>query len=91
MSSSTIDFLFDCFTRACLDSHTRKEIKSGVKHWKKAMKGCLKFIRLDRDSKREQSLSREKFGGGNVHHILFTKTDARYENYRFIFNRFCCP
>ena len=36
--SSTIDLLIDCFTRICLDTYTKNEIKRGIRHWKKALK-----------------------------------------------------
>ena len=77
-----------CLTviRICLDRQTKKEIKLGIRHWKKALKGCLKFIRLDRDPKLEKRISRDKFGGGNVHHVLFTKTDTGYEIQLILFS-----
>lgn len=59
-----------------LDFDTVKEIKAGIKAWKKALRGCLKFVRLD-NLTREKRISREKFGGGNVHHVLFTKIDNK--------------
>lgn len=91
MYSSTIDLLFNCFSLIYLDQKTKNVIKRGVRHWRKTLKGCLKFIRLDRDPEFEKSISREKFGGGNVHHILFTKTNGGYGNYFLIFNLFHCP
>ena len=52
-----------------------KEIRAGIKAWKKALRGCLKFVRLDHNQTRERKISREKFGGENVPHVLFTKID----------------
>jgi len=55
---------------------TKREIKLGIREWKRTMKNCLKFVRLDRDPKLERRVSQERFGGGPVHHILLTKTDT---------------
>ena len=58
-----------------LDIKTVKEIRAGIKAWKKALRGCLKFVKLDHNQTRERKISREKFGGENVPHVLFTKID----------------
>ena len=55
---------------------TKMEIKRGIKHWKKTMKNCLKFVRLDRDPNLEKRIRREHFGGGPVEHILFKRTNT---------------
>ena len=70
----TICFNNSSFTFSGKD--TKNEIKAGIRHWKRALKGCLKFIRLDRKPEKEALISKEYFDGGPVEHILFTKTDT---------------
>lgn len=52
------------------------ELKRGIRHWKKSLKHCLKFVRLDKNPGTEESISKKRFGGGPVDHILFTKTNS---------------
>lgn len=55
---------------------TKMELKRGIRHWKKSLKHCLKFVRLDKNPGTEESISKKRFGGGPVDHILFTKTNS---------------
>lgn len=59
-----------------LAKETKHEVKRGIKHWKKSVRNCLKFVRLDRNPKLEEKVSKKYFGGGPVEHILFTKTES---------------
>lgn len=59
-----------------LGKNIKFEIKRGIRHWKRHLKGCLKFVRLDRNPELEKNVSRDFFGGGPVEHILFTKTES---------------
>nr|XP_012553873.1 bone morphogenetic protein 1 [Hydra vulgaris]XP_047129107.1 bone morphogenetic protein 1 [Hydra vulgaris] len=52
----------------------KQEIKLGIKHWRKTMRNCLKFVRLGKNVEEENIIKKEKFKGGPIEHILFTKT-----------------
>ena len=59
----------------CAGRDTRMEIKKGIKHWKRNLKGCLKFIRIDRLNDEEKArISRKHFENKPIEHILFTDT-----------------
>ena len=61
----------------CTGRDTRMEIKKGIKHWRRNLKGCLKFIRIDRLTDDEQDRIRRKhFDNKPIEHILFTKTNT---------------
>ncbi|XP_057307205.1 blastula protease 10-like [Hydractinia symbiolongicarpus] len=47
-------------------------IRDALRHWKKKLKGCLKFVRLDKYVGREEKIRKASFNGGHVPHLLFT-------------------
>ena len=72
----TLSLFFSLFL-PCTGRDTRMEIKKGIKHWRRNLKGCLKFIRIDRLTDDEQDRIRRKhFDNKPIEHILFTKTNT---------------
>ena len=55
-----------------LGKRLKTAIKRGIKHWKRKLKGCLKFVRLDKSPEIERKVRIEKFRGAQPDHIEFS-------------------